>query len=134
MSSKIYKLHIGSFENYKFKEKFDLIVSSIGSVYTTSQAHTIQKICSILNVGGIAAIHIPKKGVSKKLIENLNKNGYFARILTKVVTKRNGEKMRLRILHLKKLANKVPDLNDFIVKEFKNGIEPTVESRIQEFA
>lgn len=134
ISAKIDNLHIGSFENYKFKHKFDLIVSAIGSVYTASQAHTIWKVCSLLNVGGVAAINIPKKGVSKGLIEKLNKSGYEARVLTTIVTKRTGEKMRLRILHIKKTQNKVLDLSEFIEKELKKGISPTVEERIQEFA
>ncbi len=134
MTKKMDLLHIGSFENYKFKTKFNIIVSTIGSVYTASQAHTIQKICSLLEVGGVSAIIIPKKGVSKSLLNEITKTGYKIKVETKQVRKRNGEIDRLRILKIRKTTNSVPNLSNFILKEINKGIDVTVNPRIAEFS
>ena len=133
-TKKIDSLHIGSFENYKFKTKFNCIFSTIGSVYTASQAHTLQKICSLLEVGGVSAIIIPKKGVPKSMLDKMVKSGYKLKIETKQVRRRNGDIDRLRILKIRKTTNKVPNLSEFILRDLKKGIEPTVNSTISEFS
>lgn len=67
---------IGSIENYRFKTKYDLIVSiSGGTVYTANLPIAIEKICNALSPGGEAIIHVlPEK--MKPLIKPLKQNGF----------------------------------------------------------
>jgi SAM-dependent methyltransferase len=67
---------IGSIENYRFRTKYDLIVSIAGgTVYTANLPIAIEKICNALNPGGEAIIHVMPERI-EPLIKPLKENGF----------------------------------------------------------
>ncbi len=74
------KLHVGSIENYLFKQKFDLIVSFAGFHYISNVPLGLEKVCNSLTKKGEAILQIPKSRLRKEWIETLRKKGFMIEI------------------------------------------------------
>lgn len=70
------KLHVGSIENYIFKEKFDFIFSFVGFGYISNATLGLEKVCNALSVGGKAIIHTPYVSINKTHIQKLKDQGF----------------------------------------------------------
>lgn len=118
--SQIDKLHIGSIENYIFKEKFDLIVSVAGINYTINAPLAVEKVCNALSLNGEAHIHLQIGKVSQINLEKLRKQGFEI-----VVRKETG---RLTILNIKRKTTTKANLEEDIIREAKKRIPRKVKT------
>jgi SAM-dependent methyltransferase len=110
----INKLHVGSIENYIFKEKFDLIVSVAGLDYSSNPPLAIEKVCNSLKKGGEAFIHLKKTKLEKIDLKTLENQGFQITVKTS-----HGQ---LTILEIKSLKGNSANLTKDIRRESKKRI------------
>jgi SAM-dependent methyltransferase len=110
----INKLHVGSVENYIFREKFDLIVSVAGLDYSHNSPLAIEKVCNSLKQGGEAFIHLKKTKLEKIDLKTLEKQGF--QVIVKTTPR------QLTILEIKNIKGKPTNLIKDIQRESKKRI------------
>lgn len=76
LSNSRVKQHIGSFENFVPKNKFDLIVSIFGIHYTQNKPLAIEKVCNHLTLGGSAYLQLNKKTYNSLPLKKLKSAGF----------------------------------------------------------
>ncbi len=114
---------IGSIENYRFKTKYDLIVSvSGGTVYTANLPIAIEKICNSLSFGGEAIIHVLPEKI-KPLIKPLRENGFTFEFIP------NSKQRFVKIVNSK---GKHLDLTFQIKQELKKPIKNRLSIDLQD--
>ena len=120
------RIHVGSIENYVFKEKYDMIVSFAGIHYTVNAPLAIQKVANALSVGGEAHLQLKKARIPKELVERLENQGFAVKI-----SSRRG---LTTVLHMSRLTRRRADLSNIITKEAKKKINPriNVKERLDE--
>ncbi len=74
------KKHIGLFEEYKFKQRFDLIYSFAGLHYSVAPPLVVEKLCNLLNKGGVAIVQYPSSRITPEMKKQMLANGYRFRV------------------------------------------------------
>lgn len=105
---KIDKQHIGSIENYVFKQKFDIITSTFGLQYTQNFPLVFEKICNSLNANGTAIIQVT--GNQHILVKKFKR---------KLKLKGIGVKQKGHRIIINKKSNIKINLQNEIIKELK---------------
>lgn len=75
------KKHVGLFEEYKFKQRFDFVYSFAGIHYTVAPQFVIEKLCNLLNQGGMAIIQFPSSRINSEMKRQMLKQGYQFRVI-----------------------------------------------------
>jgi SAM-dependent methyltransferase len=94
------KTHVGPIENYRFKEKFNIITSYGGIHYAQNFPLVLEKICNSLIKGGVAAIQITPRQAKKLPLKELRKAGFKIKKYSKpattiTITNTNGHEINL---------------------------------------